>query len=341
MEEVMSMSDLELFIKKQMKSMIDTGHYDIDYDDDSTIADILLKHLVSKPGVIKNIKTREMPKEELNTYHKALNSMVLKGQPVQVFFYAFSPKFQSTERTNGLVFPDASDVLALLHMSLIAKSIRELYSYGFQYIIAYKGTVYKSIGLWDDETIDKTYKQLLYMKDKVEKVTDIKNAVKIIDANDIYEEYGDSFKKRLDNEMEVTKEAYKKDGKLKKKLDNWQTKYKTTLNPAFFKSEVTLTKHAHDQAIFYEAFESVKLGGKKNIGLTNKFPNVILASFRGIGHKMSLQFHPEFRYHSHQRLACYSEEKANWKLLQWKDFSTNAYQPVYISDFDHPFYFDV
>lgn len=313
--------------------------YKVKIQPNSTVATIIYQHLTSNPGIIRNRKSTELLHDN-GEYLNALHTMVSKGAPIQIFALGFNPKFKNPSVSNKQYYPDMSDLLSLIHLNRIAKGIREVYDYGFQFIIGYKGFLYRKMGQWSKETVQRTFDILHELNTYAEKIVGIKNAVKIVDVKKLADDLGDDFYFILKNEMNFLEEEYLSGNvEIVEKLDKWKSKYQTSLDTTDFSSKDELERHLFEQSIYFRAFENVKYkGGPKNAGILTSFPNTVRATLRGVKDKLSIQFHPHFHFHSHQRLT-FLDKDGNWNLKKWDEIKDLSIQPIYFEEYDYPFYY--
>lgn len=317
-------------------------NYDVAIDLDATVGSIIYEHLNSKPGFIKHKRSLDKNKELKEIYSKALHKTVSKGAPMEIFISTFSPKVTNPSITNGYIYPDMADLLTLIHLHYVAKGIREVYDYGFRFIIGYRGHVYQDFFNWSKEDVQKCYKNLHRLRDVAEKIVGVRNVIRFVETDELIEQEGAYFKDRWEKETQHVQKKYEeKDPFYIRKIDAWVNDFKYALNPTNFQTKEELHTHLFTHAIHYRALKNIEYtGGEHNLGICNSFPNILLATIRGLDEKMSIQLNPFFRFHSHQRLISLSKE-GMWKTLKWSDMeeSDSTYEPVYFEDFDYPFYF--
>lgn len=326
----------DLYINKELEK------YKVNIDNDSTVGSVIYKHLSSKPGFIRHKREVNRKKELETVYSDAIHKVVAKGAPMEIFISAFQPKVTNPNVTNGLIYPDMSDFLTMMHLHLIAKGIREVYDYGFRFIIGYKGQIFKDFFNWSQHDVDKTYETLLEFKDIVENIVGIHNAVTIVRNEDLIEAQGKEFQVRYEEEISSVKEKYeRKDAYYLRKIDAWTNDFRKALDVSTFSTIEELDSFLLDNAIKLRALRNIEyFGGKYNLGICNEFPNVLRATIRGLDENLSFQLNPFFRFHSHQRLIVLTKED-KWHTLKWSEMKelTSNFEEVYVNEFDYPFYF--
>lgn len=315
--------------------------YSFDFSDDATVARIMFDYLTSNPGFIRHKRSAELSRKQKKSYLDAVHKIVSKGAPLEIFITAFSPKINNPSYTNNLSFPDMADCLSLLHLHLIAKQIREIYDYGFRFIIGYKGSLQKEFFGWSDKEVSETFVQLNKIKDAVEKISGIRNVVEFVDLMDLVEKEGDYLKDAISEEYNIIHEDYLTNphSVYHDKINAWISDFSKGIDPDRFDSTTSMNNFLVDHACFQLAFKyKAYSGGEFNLGLTNSFPNTLIGTVKGMGKKLSFQLNPHFRFHSHQRLILLNNEGL-WETFKWDDLDHEFLEPIYINDFNYPFYY--
>jgi hypothetical protein len=135
----------------------------------------------------------------------------------------------------------------------------------------------------------------------------------------------------------------KKDTKFNKPLDVYRDYVLDELVTfSDFTSEEDVRKYALELAFKARAFKKIKYkGGPKGVGILHKFPNSIGASVKlRTKNVMSIQLLPGFIDYPYNRLTAKMKD-GSWNLVKWEDMqnSSSSFEPVYIKDFDYPFYY--
>lgn len=321
---------------------LELDKYKVHINPDSTVATLIFEHLNSKPGFIKHKRSNEKNEELKALYLQALHTAVSKGAPIEIFIAAFSPKVTNPSITNKHIYPDMADLLTLIHLHLVAKGIREIYDYGFRFVIGYRGRVFQDFFGWTDNQVEKSLATLNELIGISEKIVGVRNVVKIVDSKELMIAEGDEFNMRLKNEFELVKKLYtNQDPYYSRKIDAWINDFKQAIDLLKFNTEKEADEYLLHYAIHYRALKNIEYtGGVHNLGICNSFPHALLATIRGIDNKISIQINPFFRLHSHQRLITLSKD-STWESMKWSDMeaSLSTYQPVYFKEFDYPFYY--
>jgi hypothetical protein len=316
--------------------------YKVEVHPDSTVGTLIYQHLNSKPGFIKHKRSSDKKMQAEELYLEAIHKVVSKGAPLEIFISTFSPKVTNPNITNGHVYPDMADLLTLIHLHSVAKGIREIYDYGFRFIIGYRGHIYKEFFNWKEKDVDKSYQQLLKLTKIAEKIVGIRNVVQLVDTKDLIEAEGEDYQIRLELEKERIKNEYKIGVPLVvRKIDAWINDFKHVIDINQFSSTRELDSFLHKHAIHFRAMKNIEYkGGKHDLGICNSFPNILLATIRGLDEKISIQISPFFHLHSHQRLIALTKD-LTWKTMKWNEMQelVSEFEPVYVKDFEHPFYY--
>ncbi|QST02049.1 L-tyrosine/L-tryptophan isonitrile synthase family protein (plasmid) [Pontibacillus sp. ALD_SL1] len=319
------------------------SQYSVPASQESTVADLILSHLNSKPGFIKHKRSLTKNRDIHSLYSNAVHTVVAKGAPLDIFITAFTPKVTNPSTTNGHTLPDMADLLSLIHLHLVAKGIREIYDYGFRFIVAYKGRTYQPLFNWSNDTVKDTFDTLLTLRDAAESIVGIRNVVTFVDLEDLIEKEGQLFQKKILHEMIEVQNAYNdKVPYTIRKIDSWKRDFHKAINPAAFDTTEKIDSFLHQYALYFRSLKNIQYqGGEHGIGICNSFPQCLMATIRGIDEQLSIQLSPFFRFHSHQRLIA-KTSNVSWKMMKWCDMekSSSAFSPVYVKEFSYPFYFD-
>lgn len=317
-------------------------NYQVKINPDSTVGSIIYEHLNSKPGFIKHKRSLDNKKELSELYSKAIHKTVSKGAPLEIFISAFSPKITNPDITNGYIYPDMSDLLTLIHLHSVAKGIREVYDYGFRFIIGYRGNVYKEFFNWNDEEVKACYEHLLSLTKVAEKIVGVRNVIRFVDTVELIEEEGDDFQQRLEEEIRKVETKFNEgDAFYVRKINAWINDFKHAIDASRFKNEEEMNAFLFSYGVRFRALKNIEYtGGKHDLGICNSFPNILLATIRGLDEKISFQLNPFFRFHSHQRLIALKKD-GTWETMKWMDMQESEiiFEPVYYENLDYPFYF--
>lgn len=316
--------------------------YKVKVNPDSTVGTLIYEHLNSKPGFIKHKRSIQKDSKAEALYLEAIHTIVSKGAPLEIFISAFSPKVTNPNITNGHIYPDMADLLTLIHLHSVAKGIREIYDYGFRFIIGYRGHVYKDFFGWKEEDVETSFQYLIKLTGIAEKIVGIRNVVQFVDNKDLVEAEGEDFQMRLTQEKRNIEEKYVNgDAIYLRKIDAWVNDFKHVVNIKNFSSITELDDYLYNYAIHFRALKNIEYtGGKHGLGICNSYPNVLLATIRGLDDKISFQISPYFHLHSHQRLIAQTKD-GKWKTMKWEEMKElkGSFEPVYVKDFDHVFYY--
>lgn len=331
---------LEEFTLADFKLAPQSLDYTFDFSDDATVARIMFDYLTSNPGFIRHERSVALSRKQKKAYLDAVHKIVSKGAPLEIFITAFSPKINDVSYTNNACFPDMADCLSLLHLHFIAKQIREIYDYGFRFIIGYKGTLYQELYGWSDEVVKTTLNKLKDITKSIEKIAGIRNVVEFVDLSTLVEKEGHYLKENIQSEYRRIKDDYfnNPESVFPKKINSWISNFSKGIDKTRFESEEKMNDFLFNFACYQFAFKyKAYSGGSFNLGITNSYPNTLIATVRGMGKQLSFQLNPHFKFHSHQRLILL--DKGEWETFKWSDFEEGTLEPVFIKNFDYPFYY--
>lgn len=322
----------DLHISKKMDG------YKVEINPNSTVASLVYEHLNSKPGLIRHIRSAPISKELEDSYSKVLHKIVSKGAPFEIFITAFSPKVTNPATSNNYLHPDMGDLLTLIHLHSVAKEIREVYDYGFRFIVGLRGNLYKDFFNWSKSELDIFSSRIEKLRIAAENITGARNAVRFVDMTDLIEQEGKTFKDKWEEEIcFVTKEYKNKNEFYSRKINSWIRDFKKSIDIKQFPNPISLEEHLLKYAIYFRALKNIQFsGGENDLGICNSFPNVLKANVRGLDNKITFQLNPFFRFQSYQRLLILKKDNS-WETIKWDDMTN--FEPVYINDFKTPFYF--
>lgn len=317
-----------------LSELLDT--YELSPHETDTVATAIFRYLTSHPGVIRHKRSATMDEETAEGYIFSLQRAVSKGAPIDVFITAFAPKFRHL--SNHQIYPDMCDLLTFVHLQLIAKSIRDLYPYGFRFLIGYKGRVYEPLGCWGEEAIAQTFAYLNELNRIAEGITGVRNAVHLYDIADLIGTMEEEYSGLLTSEIDVVRCSYEGgDPVTVKKVDAWARDFRGYIDESDFKG-INLDAHLLQEAITYRAYKNIRFkGGEKGLGICSPFPHVLQVNTKGNEATMSLQLNPYFRYQSYQRLI--TLQGTEWVTVTWEEMEEGEYEPVYFEEFPYPFYY--
>lgn len=312
--------------------------YNLFIKEDDTIADAIYRFLFSDNSVVHLEGSDITPDDIKEYYYERLKKQVSKGAPIDFFLTTFSPKFRKEEISNGWIEPDIGDLITLVHLQMIAKTIREIYPYNFRFIVAYKGDLYQRVGGWSDEELNNTYEILQQLNLFAEKLTGTRNSVVLTRWPEMFGDNLDIF----DSRWEAKAEHYYRLWCDKKEpyfnqIERWKGDFfpyldiEDEFNQIF---DYFLTKEgcrirAFNNLIFREG-QALEL-------LQNMHPNLLIAHTRKKSKFFSILLNPHFQNRTHLKMAVQLEN--NWDMLTWKEIKKGDYLPVYIEEYNFPFYF--
>ena len=211
------------------------------------------------------------------------------------------------------------DLLTFVHLHLLAKQVRSIYDYGFRFIVAYKGNLYKPVLDWTDDVIKKTHTILKELISHAERITGIRNVVELVDIVELIQRENEYFPIQWEEEIEKIRSLYSKgDEYIQRKINGWLKDYKKSYDTFSISNKNEFDKKMFEQALRIRALKQIQyIGGEKGIGICNSLPPTIRITVRGIDPELSLQLNPYFRFHSHQRLLALTNQK-NGTLLSGK-----------------------
>jgi pyoverdine/dityrosine biosynthesis protein Dit1 len=314
-------------------------------NDSQTVADYIF-NILTEPDLGRRLDTFYHENEQkVNEYLRLIEEKVQSGKPIEIFFNGYDPKPYNKKITNGDVLPDMAEFLSFIHLSMIAKKVREIYSPGFRFIIAYEGNLWaEDDSYFSLETSQKTFHHLKKLVKEAERIVGVRNVIKLIDVLELIEPYKKEFLSTFHGKfIEIMEKYDKKDTKFNKPLDVYRDYVLDELVTfSDFTSEEDVRKYALELAFKARAFKKIKYkGGPKGVGILHKFPNSIGASVKlRTKNVMSIQLLPGFIDYPYNRLTAKMKD-GSWNLVKWEDMqnSSSSFEPVYIKDFDYPFYY--
>lgn len=313
------------------------NRYDLTINDEDTIADVIYRFIFSDDSVV-HLKGSEVTPEEIRRYYRLkLNTLVSKGAPIDFFLTTFSPKFKKENISNGWIEPDVGDLITIVHLQMIAKTIRNIYPYNFRFIIAYKGDLYQRVGGWSKEELDKTFNILQQFNEAAEKITGTRNSIVLTRWDKMF---GDGVGEYI-NRWEMKSEYYYRlwsDRKepYYKQIEQWKKDYIPYLDVDKEFEEVFdffLTK----EGCRIRAFNNLIFREGQALDLLQKLhPNLLIAHTRKRSKFFNILLNPHFQDRTHLKMAVFDQ---SWKMKTWEEVKREGYEPVYIDQYNTPFYF--
>jgi len=330
----LKITDLELN-NLYFKSIIDK--YNLKVKDTDTITDVIHRFLFSNQSIVQLEGSNIMSDEIKNIYYSKLRTLVSKGAPIDFFLTTFSPKFKKEHISNGWIHPDIADFITLIHLQMVAKTIREIYPYNFRFIIAYKGDLYQRAGGWTKEELDKTYKILQELNLAAEKITGTRNSIVLTRWTEMF---GDNLYE-FENRWETKSEHYYKLWNDKREpyfsqIEKWKENLIPYLDIEpdftevfnFFLTKESCRIRAFNNLIFRE--------GRALYLLKKLNPNLLIAHTSKKSKFFSILLNPYFQNRSHLRMAVWDKD---WSMENWASIKEKKYEPVYLEEYDYPFFF--
>ena len=311
--------------------------YNLKIEDDDTIADAIYRFLFSDNNVVQLEDSDITPNEIKEYYYSGLKKQVSKGAPIGFLLTTFSPKFKKTEISNGWFEPDIGDLITLVHLQMIAKAIRDIYPYNFRFIIAYKGDLYQRVGDWSKEELDKTFNILQELNWAAEKITGTRNSILLTRWTEMFGNEYLEFENRWDDKSEHYYRLWKdRKEPYFTQIEKWKNDFRPYLK---FDKEFAelydffLTK----EGCRIRAFNNLIFREGQALDLLKKLhPNLLIAHTRRKSKFFNLQLNPYFRNRTHLKMVVFD---GKWNMKSWEEIQKEGYKPVYVEEYDHPFFF--
>ncbi len=316
------------------------NRYNLLIKEEDTIADVIFRFLFSDQSVVQIEGSDDTPEELKRYYFESLKKQVSKGAPIDFFLTTFSPKFKKSDISNGWIEPDIADFITLVHLQLIAKTIREIYPYNFRFIIAFKGDLYKRIGDWSDAELDRTFNILLELNLAAEKITGTRNSIILKRWSEMFGNSLGEFESSHERKTEYYYRLWKDQKEpYKTQIEEWKDNFKPYLEYEekteeifdFFLTKEACRIRAFNNLIFRE--------GKALEDFQNLNPNMLIAHTSKKSKFFNLMLNPHFQNRTHLKMTTL-EENDEWDMKRWEDIKGCGYKPIYIDEFNFPFYFE-
>lgn len=313
--------------------------YNLVIEDEDTIADVIYRFLFSDNSVINLDGGEITPDEVKEHYFSRLKKQVSKGAPIDFLLTTFSPKFKKENISNGWIEPDVADLITLVHLQMLAKTIREIYPYNFRFIIAYKGDLYQRVGGWTDNELTKTFDILQQLNQVAEEITGTRNSVLLKRWDEMFADNIDDFESR----WELKSEYYYRLWSDKKEpyftqIERWKKDFLPYLDIDdkfldvfdFFLTKEGSRIRAFNNLIFREG-QALDL-------LQKLHPNLLIAHTRKKSKFFNILLNPYFQSRTHLKMAVLDGE---WKMKAWSEIKFENYTAKYVEEFEFPFYFEI
>jgi pyoverdine/dityrosine biosynthesis protein Dit1 len=310
-------------------------NYKINIQEDSTVAKVIVDHIFDTSSIIHLKQEGELETQIKKYFEDKITKQISKGAPIEILLTTFSPKFKINEQTNFNIYPDMADLFTFIHLQKIAKSIKEIYPYNFRFIIVFKGDLYKNIGFWSEQELNKTFNILKQMNEQAEIITGQKRSIVLYRWNEFLKNDSDKFKSKLYEKAikyydfwEIKKEPYYS------QIEKWKKDFSKYLliehSDPFFQEFFT------KEASKIRAFNNLAFREGEMVDIILKdYPNLIMAHTRKKTKFFSLNLNPLFRNLTHFYLTTIEDNV--WDFKMWKEIED--YEPVYFDEYDYPLYF--
>ena len=319
----------------------------------SSISKIIWDYLNSRPGKIRHSGSKSNYGLDEAKYMMQINESVKRGQPVQLFFMNFSPKFSTPLISGYDVLPDLSNLIALQHLVDIATPIYRVYEPGIQFVIAYEGGIYQDLGKFSDEEVNQTYSQIKQFVRLIEERTGQSGILKIVDGKKLMEGLGPDFIQHLREEERRLSGLYenKTDFDFINKFDEWRSNFALSIvdlnklmrkrgeqrtlslnewvqvltnshlqHPFLQDVRKLLDETTYSLAIDYFAFHNIKYSsGKMGLGIKQEYPNAISITVRSDKKRLALQLIPGTSMYSHHGITVWTGER--WEITRLIDLA--------------------
>lgn len=160
--------------------------------DEVLVAASLFEFLSSKPGKIRRTGSTYRNSEYDLVVLDTILPRIHEHQPITIFGLSFSPKFRNPDISGGQLQPDMANYLAMSNLQQIAKGANMVYPGGVDLCIGYEGGMYRSLGKYSIEDVERTKDEIIRLNEEAYKnvykdtmSTESRNHVQIKDGGDL------------------------------------------------------------------------------------------------------------------------------------------------------------
>lgn len=277
---------------------------------------------------------------------RIISEKIERNEKIEFFALSFNAKPQTKAITNGLVYPDALDFIAILHLNLVFKHINNLYPPGVILRIGSECNYFhKFSGITQDEAMDiyDTHHQFNHI---AEQMVNSFDKILIYDVFSEVEHNKKEFYLRIedakytilqeDEHMADIKNSAKYYLNYVVDIEHFPNE-EAAMNFCLYHS---LEAAAYKKVITSQMFET-------DSGLFERFNSLIWVETRFQSgsiyedkrDSVFISFLPGASTFFFNRLA-YRTNEDLWKLITYKEVLQNQYSEVFVKELKQPFYFE-
>lgn len=335
---------LDYFINEECRKK----YKEIAEDTNLNTAEKIYNLMTLNPGFMKDTETDEkffIEKTKKTTFNEIERYVKKKREIILVAFH-FNLKPSIKKITNGLIGPDASDFLTLLHLNLLTKTVRSFYEPGFSIRIGSEISYFHYFALVDLEVAQEFQMNLLKLNNISSNLLNQEGAVFIYDTHEETERYKEEFTRKLE---------YEKNKFIQ--LDN-SLELLEGFSSYYFNNVIDKDKFPSDSVAWrFSFFHTLDATGYKNAllnmfnssnGLFRNYDKTIYIQTRFIddshANKKSLRpdvycsLFPGAKTFSFNLLTL-KRNDGKWEQISYQDVEKQNYKPFYVRDIPYPFFF--
>ncbi|MCK2000215.1 hypothetical protein MZM54_02290 [[Brevibacterium] frigoritolerans] len=309
----------------------------------------IVELLTLNPGFMKRITSEEETYKSLkyNSSVELIKQKVSENKKLEFFALSFNVKPHIKEITNGLIYPDVSDFLTLLHLNVLFKYINEIYEPGssirigcqFSYFRKFNGiTPEEALEMHNNlNTFNHIAERMTQSNDHYVQLFNIYNEVDAIKKDFYLKVEAEKFK-ILQDDINMSSIRMGADYYMNYVVDvsqfpnkeaAWNFCMYHTLDSAAYKSAV-LTMFNTSSGFFERFTELIKCETRFQLG----------SNLREVSDAVYIAFLPGASTFSFNRLTV-KHSLGLWELATHKEISEYKAKEFFVNELNYPFFFAV
>lgn len=310
------------------------------------LADKILSLLTINPGFMDGENTEEesYKKFKYDNSLKMIKKAINENAELEFFALSYNCKPHKKEITNGMVYPDASEIIILIHLNMIFKCINEIYKPGAKITI---GNQIHYFHKFNEITEDESIEMVKIINDFNKYAQSRLGSYGKVEIYDVYEEVN-KMKKEFYVRLENTKlEILQEDTEMveiRKGADYYlnfvvdATRFPNAEAAWNFCLYHTLDSAAYKIAIMNmdDMQEGLFKNFSKKLQVETRFQKG--SNLKENERSIFVSFLPGAETFSFNRLFALMPNK-KWKQIQYEELKNYNYKEVYVREYEYPLFY--
>lgn len=314
------------------------------------LAEKIVKLLTINPGFIQSDEENQDECRYRRRTHKhsirIISEKISKQERLEFFALSFNAKPQTKAITNGLLYPDALDFIAILHLNLMFKHINHIYPPGAVLRIGSECHYFHKFSRITQDTALAIYEMHHQFNRIAEEMVNSYNKILIYDVYEEVENHKKEFYLRIEDAKFDILQVDENMTDIKKNADYYLN---YVVDIAQFPNEESAQNfclyHSLEAAAYKEVITNKMF--ETNKGLFERFNSLIWAETRfqngsiydNKKNSVFISFLPGASTFFFNRLA-YRTKEGLWKLISYHELKKKEDQEIFVNELRQPFYFE-